>query len=100
MTTHLLMIALTILLDTGNLLFYLSLFQKKRKDFVSIPILLLCILCMEIIITVVSELTSGDISRSAIILRISVSLVTTFVLQFLFESSMMHPISILQSYNK
>ena len=98
MTTHLLMIVLTILLDTGNLLFYLHLFQKKRKRFATIPILLLCILFMEIIITIVSELTSGDISRPAIILRISVSLITTFLLLFLFESSMTHRLFIAISF--
>ena len=98
MTTHLFMIVLTILLDTGNLLFYLHLFQKKRKRYVSIPLLLLCILCMEIIIAIVSELTNGDISRPAIILRILVSLVTTFLLLLLFESSMTNRLFIALSF--
>ena len=53
---------------------------------------------MEIIIAIVSEMTSGDISRPAIILRTSVSLITTFLLLFLFESSMTHRLFIAISF--
>ncbi len=87
MMEHYILSFLGSILDLGALVLYFYIFMKKRKKYIPFPFLIASFILDELVILFITEILSSNISFYAGIIRLLISLFTTFLLTLFFESS-------------
>lgn len=86
------------MLDLGALVLYFYIFMKKRKKNIPFPFLIVSFILVEVIIVISTIILSSNYSFYAGIIRLSISVASTFLLTLFFESKLLYRIFFSISY--
>lgn len=86
------------MLDLGALVLYFYIFMKKRKQNIPFPFLMFSFILSELVVVFSSIILSSNFSFYAGLIRLSISLISTFLLTLFFESKLLYRIFFSISY--
>ncbi len=90
MLDHYILAFLGSILDLSALILFFFVFMKKRKKYIPFSFLIISFVLDELIIFIITEILLSNISFGAGIIRVVISLATTFLLTFFYESTLIN----------